>query len=78
MESIGVECRFAVDGGVQVQRILLDDRWLVVEQGRQWLDEQGRHVLVLVQGSRPREIILLRESLRWVTRPGGAPGVYVA
>ena len=49
-QSIGVECTIEKDGAVKVRRIEVGDRWLAVEQGRQWADENGRHVLIMVPG----------------------------
>ena len=72
-ETIGVECLIEQDGRVRVRRIQLDDQWLAVEQGRQWLDEHGRHVLITVPGGEVQEILLSTRSLQWefVPRQGG-------
>ncbi len=78
MQQIGVECTFGVQGKVQVRRIMPGDRWQVVEQGRQWLAEDGRHVLVLINGTLPVELILLRDTMTWVMKESGSSGVYVA
>lgn len=77
MQPVSVECSFAENGKIQVRRIRQDDQWMVVEQGRQWLDDDGRHVLVLVGGSRPAELILQRDSLTWIKKGHDAPGVYL-
>ncbi len=71
-KQIGVECRFAVDGTVDVGRIYLDGSWQPVGQGRQWVDGNGRHVLVLLQEDEPREILLLPKSMTWVLLPVGS------
>ncbi|MCI0577557.1 MAG: hypothetical protein L0331_15325 [Chloroflexi bacterium] len=71
MKQIGVECRFAADGTLEVQRIYLDGRWLAVEQGRQWVDQLGRHVLVMLPGNQPRELLLRPDTMTWVLRPVG-------
>jgi hypothetical protein len=63
--SIGVECTIEKDGCVKVRRIELGDRWLAVEQGRQWADENGRHVLIMVPGSDVQEILLSAHALQW-------------
>lgn len=62
---IGVECTFGADGRVRVRRIEVDGRWLAVEQGRQWRDPAGRHVLVMVPGGQVRELLLRPETLGW-------------
>lgn len=74
MQPIRVDCTFGADGTVRVRRIAFGERWQVVEQGRQWLDEQGRHVLVMLDGSQVREIVLRREELSWVLLPAGPSG----
>ena len=65
MTTVSVECTFAADGRVQVRRVEVDGRWLTVEQGRQWLDQTGRHVLVMVPGRPVKELVLRPESLTW-------------
>ena len=47
METVAVDCRFAEDGAVQVRKVHLNGRWQSVGQGWQWLDENGRHVLIM-------------------------------
>jgi hypothetical protein len=71
-QGIGVECTFEKEGGVKVRRIKVGDRWLAVEQGRQWVDENGRHVLIMVPGSDVQEILLSANALQWrlVSRRG--------
>ncbi len=65
MKTIGVECRFAEDGSVRVRKVQLNGRWQTVEQGRQWQDENGRHVLIMLAGEAVREIVLQAGSLQW-------------
>jgi hypothetical protein len=62
---VEVDCRFAADGTVRVRRIRLDGRWQPVEQGRQWEDDDGRHVLVMLPGGPVRRLWLDRTTLRW-------------
>lgn len=64
-EAIGVDCTFNIDGQVRVRRIQVDDRWHVVDPGRQWLDEAGRHVLIMIPGGRVFEILLSFKTLTW-------------
>ena len=68
-EPISVDCVFDQDGRVQVRRIKLDDHWLHVDQGRQWLDENGRHILIMLPGSDVQEILLSPGPLRWQLLP---------
>jgi hypothetical protein len=79
MEPIGVDCVFRADGRIEVRRVALpgQGRWLAVEQGRQWVDQLGRHVLVMLPGNEAREIVLRPETMTWVIRPAGR-GVHLA
>lgn len=68
MTPISVECTFAADGRIQVRRMAIDGRWQTVEQGRQWQDLSGRHVLVIVPGGSHdvvRELVLRADKLVW-------------
>ncbi len=65
MKQIGVDCRFAVDGTIDVQRIYLDNKWLSVGQGRQWVDRNGRHVLIMLPNNQPRQIRLRPDTMTW-------------
>lgn len=63
---IGVECEFAKDGRCRIKRIQIDKNWVAVGQGRQWVDRQGRHVLVQAPGQPVQEILLKPDTLTWV------------
>ncbi len=65
MQSIGVECTFNEDGTVKVKKILLNGRWQPVGQGRQWVDGNGRHVLIMLPSDEVQELILQPSTLRW-------------
>jgi hypothetical protein len=71
MEPIGVECRFDASGRVRVRRVQRGERWYGIAQGRQWQDENGRHVLVMLPGDQIAELLLSAADLTWrlVTRP---------
>ena len=78
MKTVGVECRFAEDGLVQVRKVLWNGRWQSVGQGRQWLDENGRHILVMLPGEEVRELVLQPGMLQWrmvEIRGGGGTAV---
>lgn len=78
MESVGVDCRFGQDGVVQVKQVQVNGRWLPVGQGRQWVDENGRHVLIMLPGNTVRELVLQPGTLRWglvAVRGGGVTAV---
>lgn len=65
MQHVAVECRFNEDGSVQVKKVQLNGRWLPVGQGRQWVDENGRHILIMLPGDEVRELVLQPGTLRW-------------
>jgi len=64
---IEVDCTFEADGRVRVRRVRLGRPWQVVEQGRQWADGDGRHVLVMLNGV-VRELLLRADTLAWELR----------
>ncbi len=70
MISLGVDCIFAANGTVRVQRVEMGGRWQGVEQGRQWVDGNGRHVLILLPGNLTRELLFSAETLSWHLLPG--------
>ncbi len=61
---IEVDAVIARDGKANVKRIHLDGQWQTVEQGRQWQDEEGRHVLIMFDG-RVQELLLRSRTLCW-------------
>jgi hypothetical protein len=75
MTRIRVECIFERDGRVRVRRIEFDGEWRQVAQGRQWSDDMGRHVLVMLPGEQIEELVLLAADLTWrlVPRRNGRP-----
>lgn len=64
---VEVDCRFDEDGRVHVRRVRLGRPWQAVEQGRQWVDDDGRHVLVMLAGG-VRELVLRADTLTWELR----------
>ncbi len=67
-----VEARFDQDGGVRVASFTWREKQLpVVAAGRTWLDDAGRHVLVMVTGDRIYELLLRGSDMSW--RIVGAP-----
>jgi len=75
MEQIGVDCIFDQDGTVRVRRITVGGEWKGVEQGRQWLDDAGRHVLIMLDSREVREIVLLNQELTWAMKARRGPQV---
>ena len=70
MKPIEVDCAFDVDGRVRVRRVRLGRPWQPVQQGRQWIDAEGRHVLVMLpeSGGGVRELLLRADTLLWELR----------
>ncbi len=65
-EPTAVEARFEADGALRPRRFTWRGAWLPVSDvGRQWVEADGRHVLVQVAGRRTFELLLERESLAW-------------
>ncbi len=71
MKRVGVKCYFDDDGRVQIQQIIADQEWIPVDQGRQWLDKDGRHVLIMMPDNRVMELCLRPVSLIWDMTPAG-------
>jgi hypothetical protein len=60
------EVSFAEDGRPHPLNFAWEGRRLrVTAVGRTWLDEAGRHVLVMVGGDRVFELLLRRSDLTW-------------
>ena len=69
---IEVDCTFDTDGRVRVRRVRLGRPWQPVEQGRQWADADGRHVLIRLPDG-VHELLLRADTLMWELRK--LPGV---
>ncbi len=67
--TLTVDYHINPDGRVTIRRIQSGGRWFVVEQGRQWQDEDGRHVLVMFEDGQVDELLLSAASLRWERLP---------
>ncbi len=65
-QPIAVEVRFEADGRLRVRRFTWDRAWITVTAvGRTWLDDDGRHLLVMGAGDRTFELLLRRSDLTW-------------
>lgn len=71
MKPISVDCIIAPDGRVNVRRIEIDGQWQTVGQGRQWTDEEGRHVLVMLHGQQVQEIVFRPGQMNWILQLSG-------
>ncbi len=61
-----VRARFDRDGKVRVLAFSWGGRELVVTStGRTWIDDDGRHLLVMVSGEQVFELLLRRSDLSW-------------
>jgi hypothetical protein len=61
-----VDAHFDADGAVRPRRFTWNQARLdVSDVGRQWADEDGRHVLVMVGGRETFELVLRRDNLIW-------------
>lgn len=62
--ATGVDCRFETDGSLTIHKISLNGRWRKVEQGRQWRDDDGHHLLVMI-GGQVFTLTLHAHTLQW-------------
>lgn len=74
---IEVDCRFLSNGIIQVRRIKHKDRWLPIEQGRQWTDQEGKHLLIRVGDASVQELLLRSDTLNWELRHVGSKSQHV-
>ena len=74
MRLTGVDCVFDEEGTVRVRRIRVDEKWRPITQGRQWLDEAGRHVLVMLDDRDVLELLLPAQTLIWQLNTIHGPG----
>ncbi|GMQ79503.1 MAG: hypothetical protein BMS9Abin02_2100 [Anaerolineae bacterium] len=65
VKQVGVDCRFMEDGNLMVQALQIDNHWQQVQQGRQWIDLKGRHVLIILPDEQTAEIRLRPDTFNW-------------
>jgi hypothetical protein len=70
MAAIGVDCVFSPDGSVRIRRVQFRGKWKAVSQGRQWLDQHGRHVLIMLSANESREIVFRPDTMAWDLKQG--------
>lgn len=68
-QPISVDCTIFSDGRIRVRRVRLGGSWRMIEQGRQWQDVAGRHVLVMLPGQQVTELLLSAQTLTWEIVP---------
>ena len=78
MRATDVDCVTGAEGSVRVRRVRYEGGWVSVEQGRQWEDETGRHILIMVGGASVWELRLSRNTLRWTLHETGGGGSRLA
>lgn len=65
-EPTAVEVHFDIDGHIRPRRFSWNRNWLdVSDVGRQWMDSDGRHVLVMTGGRHTFELLLDAQDLAW-------------
>lgn len=78
MRPISIDGIFWADGTLRIRRIRLDKEWVSVGQGRQWTDDDGHHVLIMLHGEEVREMILEPGALVWQLKQPGGPETGIA
>lgn len=68
-QTVGVECTFSANSTIQVRRIQQGEQWITVEQGRQWQDGNGRHLLIMLPNQQTRTLTLRPDTLLWELQP---------
>ncbi len=70
MDPIEVTARFSEEGNIIVQHFAWNgSRYHVEFAGRQWTDDDGQHMLVMVAGGQIYELIFKGSERRWyITR----------
>ncbi len=77
-EPTAVEARFERDGRLRVTSFTWQRRRVqVISHGRGWLEDDGRHLLVMTAGDKVFELLLRRSDLTWRVRRA-APQVGLA
>jgi len=66
---VAVSCVFQPDGTVQLKQVQINGRWQAVGQGRQWVDSDGRHLLLQLPGGQIRHLLLRADTLTWQWQP---------
>jgi hypothetical protein len=75
---VGVDCIFNEEGKITVRRIAKDKQWIDISQGRQWVDGEGLHVLIMLTDDKAHELILEKSSMNWILKSlGGIDRVWV-
>ena len=65
VKQVGVECHFMEDGNLVVKALQIDKQWQQVQQGRQWVDIKGRHILIILPDEQTAEIRLRPDTFNW-------------
>jgi len=78
MQPVEVTARFDANGQlIPLQVVQAGRAWRIESIGRRWEDASGRHILVMLPGSRTVELVYNPGELRWYLRtiPGNQPPV---
>jgi hypothetical protein len=73
VEAIEVTARFSPKGELFVQRFVWRGvEYPVTATGRGWVDDAGRHVLVMIPGDKVMELVFSSAEARWYYKPNPA------
>jgi hypothetical protein len=77
MSLVGVDCVFTKEGTIRVSRVQLGEEWRPVSQGRQWQDQSGRHMLIMLVGGEVRQLTFHSDRMTWDLSEGGEDVIIV-
>lgn len=70
MEPINVTAKFTDKGNIILLRLDMPGQILKVEStGREWEEEDGRHMLAMVEGNRVYHLLFSPQNLMWYIVP---------
>ncbi len=76
MEPVNVTVKFTDKGNIILLRLDMPGQiWKVESTGREWEEEDGRHMLAMVEGKRVFHLLFSPEKMMWyiVPRPDFPP-----
>jgi hypothetical protein len=78
MESVEVIAHFDLHGKIIPKSLTWQGQNYQIESvGRQWSDEQGRHILVMISGGLVMELLFVLKEHRWYLGRKGSQQVSV-
>ncbi|MEW5867746.1 MAG: hypothetical protein AB1894_00605 [Chloroflexota bacterium] len=72
MEAVEVTARFDPTGKIFPQRLIWHGRTFdSIDTGRQWVEEDSYHILIMLPGEQVYELVFVPKELTWyLSRPG--------